>query len=310
MRKSALCLLLIVAVAVLIGSGGRLRAAPPDDLKVTIDFDKDYFDIAEPVGVTVTLTNNSLTRSYWINKNLFFTALYLEMQLIDPAGRVLLPQRNESPEVPDAGPLPFILHEGIPVLVTDCEVLGPQESITSRTNDLREYFQMKYSGPYSARVDLSSMAFDKAIGLPGEYQCDVNNHEWLGLLKSDTKYIYTQGSTEVNIIPKYWLTFWKEGLYLFPDIAVTIWPEVGKTVNDYRRDGIRLNNVSPKRVVSMYSFLRKTYYLIAFFDKKKAYESLGNDVEVGQWYPVVISGLLDTNQYFGGGQKVKIVDIP
>jgi hypothetical protein len=309
MRKLTLSFLIIFGVAVFIGLGGHLRAAPPDDIKVTIDFDKDYFDIAEPVGVTVTVSNNSTTRSYWINKNLFSMTLYLEMQLIDPAGRVLLPIRNEPPEVPDAGPLPFILHQGAPVLVTDCEVLGPQESITSRTDDLREYFQMKYSGPYSARVDLSSMAFDKAIGLPGEYQCDVNNHEWLGLLKSDTKYIYTQGSTEVDIIPKYWLTLWIKGLYLVPDIAVAIWPEAGKTVNDYRADQIKLNDVSPKKVVKMYSFLRRSYYLLAFFDKKNSINSLG-PVVAGQWYPVVISGLLDTNQYFGGGQKVKIVDIP
>lgn len=309
MRKSTLCLLFIVGATVLIGSSGHLRAAPPDDITVTVDFGgKDYFDIGEAVPATVTITNTSSTNSYWINKKFFSMDLYLEMQLIDPAGRVLLPTRNDLPEVPDAPPLPFILSDGFPVQVTDCQALGPSQSISSTTDDLRKYFQMKYSGPYSARVDLSSMTFKPAIGDAGD-QCDINNYEWLGLLKSETKYIYTQGSTEVDIIPKYWLTFWKKGMYLVPDIAVAIWPEVGKTVNDYRADQIKLNDVSPKKVVKMYSILKKSYYLLAFFDKKKSINSLG-PVVAGQWYPVVISGVLTTDQYFGGGQKVKIVEVP
>jgi hypothetical protein len=64
--------------------------------------------------------------------------------------------------------------------------------------------------------------------------------------------------------------------------------------------------VEAKKVLTMYSFLRKQNYLLALFDKRKAIDSLGT-VAKGNWYSVVISGMLTTNQFFGGGQQVKIV---
>jgi hypothetical protein len=113
----------------------------------------------------------------------------------------------------------------------------------------------------------------------------------------------------VNIIPKNWLLAWKDGYYLIPDIAVTIWPEDGKTVDDYRTDVIKLNDVLAKDVWKIYSFLRKKHCLLAFFDKQKAINSLGDEVQVGKEYPVVVSGMFKNNTYFGGGQKIQVIQI-
>jgi len=138
---------------------------------------------------------------------------------------------------------------------------------------------------------------------------NIKDYKSLEVIKSEPKQIYTQGTTtEVNIIPKYWLLAWKNGFFLIPDIAVTIWPEEGKTVDDYRTDTIKLNNDLAKNVRKMYSFLKKKHYLLAFFDKQKAMNSLG-EVEAGQEYPVVVSGMFKNNTYFGGGEKIQVIQI-
>jgi hypothetical protein len=308
MRKSILSFLIIFGVAVLIGSSGQLRAqAPP--LSITIEFlNGNYYDYGTPIPMKVTLTNTSSGPIY-IKDGFSSLNLFLYVRLIDPAGRVLLPlpQIDMPVEAPDAAPLPFVLdNNNLPVQAAVCEVLGSGQKV-EQTDDLTKYYQMKLPGYYSARVELSAMTFIKMIENPEQAPaCDVNNYDGLGVVKSETKYINAQGDTEVNIIPQRWLIEWKDGKYLIDDIAVTIWPEVGKTVDDYRTNKVLLNNVEAKKVLTMYSFLRKQNYLLALFDKRKAINSLGT-VAKGNWYSVVISGTLTTNQFFGGGHQVKIV---
>ena len=308
MKKSILSLLIIAGVAVFIESSGLLWAQTPP-ICVGVTFDKDYYDYGDPIVVTVTVTNcSNPPTSILINKGFKSMIGYLEMRLIDPAGRLLSPLRDEEHnEFPDAQPLAFVLDTtNVPVPVAPCEVLLPGESVTSHTDDLRKYYPIKFPGHYSAQVQLSAMTFKASMGAPGEEQCNVDDYEWVGAFESETKYVYAHGSSEVDIIPKYWFFEWKDGKYLIPEIAVAIWPEEGKTVDDYRKDHIQLNNVVAKNVVKMYSILRKKNYLLALFDKRKAINSLGT-VEKGHWYPVVISGMLKTNQFFGGGQNVRII---
>jgi hypothetical protein len=311
MRKSTLSFLIIIGVAVLIGSGGQLRAQSPP-LSVTIEFlDGNYYDYGTPIRTKVTLTNTStgpiyIKDGYSSLPGFRYLNLFLYVRLIDPAGRVLLPlpQIDMPVEAPDAGPLPFVLdNNNLPVQAALCEVLGSGQNL-QQTDDLTKYYEMKLPGYYSARVELSAMTFIKNIGNP-EPACDINKYDGLGVVKSETKYIYAQGHTEVNIIPQWWVIEWKDGKYLIDDIAVTIWPEVGKTVDDYSTT-VLLNNLKAKKVVKMYSILRKQNYLLALFDKRKAINSLG-PVAKGNWYSVVISGMLKTNQFFGGGQQVKII---
>ncbi|MFZ1991893.1 MAG: hypothetical protein WAW96_19220, partial [Alphaproteobacteria bacterium] len=247
-----------------------------------------------------------------VNKGFRDQLFHLQMRLIDPAGRLVQP-KCEQPrtEFPDTPPLAFTDCNGTSTQVANYEVLPPGwSSDPQRVNDLRDCYQIKLSGHYSAEVQLSVMIFKQSDDPIGEDPChgDIKKYESLRVAKSEPQTLFTQGSTEVNIIPQYWLRAWKDGLYLFPDIAVTIWPEGGWVADDYSLENIQLNNVVAKYAFKMYSFLRQKEYLLALFDKEKAINSLG-ELKVGQWYPVVISGTLKNKQYFSGGHKVEIIGL-
>jgi hypothetical protein len=190
--------------------------------------------------------------------------------------------------------------------VAPYEILSAGWSKTSFTNNLRAYYPIKFPGDYSFQVQLSAMTWNPAQDDP----CigDIHAYESLGVFKSETKYIGTQGSTEVHLIPKEWPISWKdEEIYPRPELAATIWPEAGKTVDDYSMDYIQLNNLKATRVFKDGPSQTNQYYLRAFFDRKDAIDSLGN-VVAGKRYPVVISGTLKNGGFFGGAQKVKIID--
>jgi hypothetical protein len=313
MKKVPLNFLIIFTTVLLFGYGGFLWAQTPP-ISVTAQFDKDYFDSGEPMGVTITVANTS-GKYLLVNKGFSSKLFHLEMRLIDPAGRLVQPKCDQPrTEFPDSPPLAFVscIRNGIPtpIQVAPYEVLPRGWSVTQRKDDLRDCYQIKLSGHYTAEVQLSVMVFKQSDEEPIVDPChgDIKNYEWLGVAKSEPKTLYKQGSTEVDIIPQYWLRAWKNGFYLFPDIAVTIWPEEGWVADDYSLENIQLNNVVAKYAFKMYSFLRHKEYLLAFFDKQKAINSLG-EVEVGQWYPVVISGTLKNKQYFSGGHKVEIIGL-
>ncbi len=314
MKKFTLSLLVIAGVAGLIGISGPLWAqALP--ISVTVQFDSQYFDSTQPMGATVIVTNTS-GKYLLVNKG--FTdkvqQFYLEMRLIDPAGRLLLPTKcpQKRYEFPDTPPLPFVVCNNIAKRVAPYEVLpigwasGPV-----RIDDLRTCYQIKLSGQYSAEVQLPVMIFgqsDTDPGLTDPCKGDIQNYASVGVAKSDPQTLNAQGTNEVNIIPQQWFIAWTQGLYLIPDIAVTIWPEAGRVADDYSLDKIQLNNVVAKQAFKMYSFLRNQYYILALFDKQKAINSLG-PVTVGQDYPVVVSGTLKSKEYFSGGQKVHIIGL-
>jgi len=305
MRKLLLNLLIIFGAAVLSGQGGPLWAQTPPNpyFEATVVFDKDYFDLGEEIGATVTVANIS-NQDLLVNKGFLAKKFYLQLRLIDPAGRLLLPKTTQdSTEFPDAPALAVALCNGIPTQVAAYEVWPAGWSVTQHA-DLRDHYPIKFPGRYSAEVQLSVMIF-KLERCPG----DIKDYHFSGVVKSETTTAYTQGTNnEVDVIPKIWLLNWKDGLYLFPGIAVAIWPQEGKTVDDYRRDHIQLNNVEAKEVYELHSYLRKKDYLLAIFDKQEAINSLGQ-VEENMEYPVVISGMLTNNEFFGGGQKIKIIRI-
>jgi hypothetical protein len=313
MRKSVISLMVIVGAVVLIGFTGLLWAQTLP-ISVTVQFDKDYFDSGESMGVTITVANTS-GKYLLVNKGFKSKLFHLELRLIDPAGRLVQP-KCEQPrtEVPDTPPLAFVDCNGTPTRIASYEVLPPAPlegwSITQHVDDLRDCYLIKLSGHYTAEVQLSVMIFRQSDVEPSVDSChgDIKNYDSLGVAKSEPMTLFTQGSTKVDIIPQYWLLAWKNRFYLFPDIAVTIWPEEGKVADDYSLDNIQLNDVVAKYAFKMYSFLRHKEYLVALFDKEKAIKSLG-DVKVGQWYPVVISGTLKNTQDFSGGHKVEIIGL-
>jgi hypothetical protein len=124
------------------------------------------------------------------------------------------------------------------------------------------------------------------------------------VIKSGSQTLQTEGNTEVYILPAQWHLSWKgysdkKLSQNKPYIQVKIIPESGKTVSDYVTEFIQLNNVKAVSVQVLTSMIK------AYFDVMESIESLGQ-VEVDQWYPVVISGTFKNGGFWGGGQKVTI----
>jgi len=313
MRKSTLSLLIVVVAALLIGSSGLLWAQTSDIsdiLGVTLDFNKSYYVCGEPVNVTVTVSNKS-GKDLYVSEGFKAKEYYLEMRVIDPAGRLVLAKRlGEHEEFPDAPPLPFCRkNDGSFTQVAPHEILPAgwtSEPSQSQTLDLRDYFPFKFPGNYSFQVQLSAMIWDPPDGEP----CigDINAYKSLGVAKSETKYVQTQGSTKVKVIPQKWPISWEKNQdYPRPELSVIIVPEKGKTITDYSMDYIQLNNVKADMVFKQYSPLYRIYYLRAFFDRQKAINSLG-EVQAGNIYRVVISGTMKDGGFFGGGAQIKVIN--
>lgn len=290
MKKSFFCLLIVVGTAGLMSSFSFCWAQPPA-IGIDLVLDKTSYQFGESVGVEVVVSNDS-GKDLLISKGFSSRVYYLEMRVIDPAGRLLIARNIPEPtEMSDPPLLPYVQYQGQVIRVGRCEGLSAGWSQISQTNDLRTYFPMELPGYYSAQVQLSAMVFKGPL-------CNVNDYEWLGVIKSETKYFYTEGETEVHVVPNEWHLSWEQG-QKNQDIQVQINPGEGKTVNDYRSEGIALNNKAAKRVQVLPSMIR------VYFDPKESIESLG-PVEVGKWYPVVISGRLKSDEPFGGGQEVRI----
>ena len=96
------------------------------ELPVTIDLQltKTYFGADEAIPATVMVAN-ATGETLWISKGFESMIYYLEMRVIDPAGRALLPKRlEETTESPDAPPLAYVLTgAGEVVRVAGCEEL-------------------------------------------------------------------------------------------------------------------------------------------------------------------------------------------
>ena len=181
---------MIVAAAVFLGSSAPALAKPPA-IQVDLKFDKRSYRYGEPIGVEIVVRNQS-GEDLLISKGFSSMVYYLEMRVIDPAGRLLLARRDEPHnEFPDAPPLAFVLHEGRPIRVASCEVFGTKGINRSRTDDLRKHYALGLAGKYSAQVQLSAMTFK---GKP----CDVNGYEWVGVLMSETKYFYVEGPSKMK----------------------------------------------------------------------------------------------------------------
>ncbi len=300
-----LYLFIIVGTITVNGLTGSLLAqAPP--IRIDLNFLKPYFSHGEAVGATIRLYNTS-TRTIWINKGFRTKDFFMEMRVIDPAGRLLIPRGpDRHDEFPDAPPLPYVQHEGKLIRVAPCENLSPGFSHERRENDLRKYYAMDLPGNYSFQTQLSTMIFKDGI-------CDSRDYEWLGMLKSETKYIYTEGKTKIVVDPNKWKLKWQNPQIqrsarlpkpAEPEVVkVTIYPEAGRTVEDYRRESIRLNNVAPIKQPD-----KSKDFLTAFFSPKDCIDSLGKDVKPNRSYPVVISGKMKSGLSFGGGQKILVED--
>ena len=305
MKKSAFRFLSIAfGTALIIGLNGSLWAQAPD-IAIELNLGKDTYEIGDPIDAEVVVINQS-GGDLLINKGFSSTVFYLEMRVMDPAERLVVATREEfHDEFPDAPPLAWILHNGKPIRVTGCESLPPGELPPSFAEDLRQHYDMGLPGYYSAQVQVSAMVFD---GDP----CEADSYAWQGVLSSETKYFYVQGSgdvylgvggaggsAEVKVKPDKWELKWTDPKKKPKKIKVEIMPKGDLTVDDFEVESIKLNNLAALELKTKKSKIE------AYFDGKQAIESL-EDVDVKQRYRVMISGDLKSGDLFCAEEKIKI----
>ncbi len=310
MKKSLFTLLAVVAGVVLTGLSGHLLWAQEPCISVKLNFDAVNYSFGQPVGAECVVSNDC-GKDIWVNKGFSSKICYLEMLAINPAGNQLTATHPAHQEFPDAPPLAFIPDPNNPnndpnmaLQVTPCELLPKGWSVSMRTSNLGDYYHMKLSGTYSFQVQLSEMIFKTAIiDDAGNALCDVSDFDSLGVSKSNTQFISTEGTTEIHIVPNQWNISWLQGQGT-PNVVVQIKPEAGKTIRNLRMETISMNNlVAPKTFEGLPSGMLKIY-----FDPKAAISSLGpvDQLVVGNWYPVTIWGQLEDGNFFAGSQKVRI----
>jgi hypothetical protein len=292
-------LLTVLALALFIATAAEGQAPA---LRTDLVFDKAYYGYGKPIGATVTVTSQAageilITEGFSEKDYSFY------LRITDPSGKIVASKASEtSGDTYHAyGVLPVIFYNGRYIEAAFCEAVPSGWTASSRADDLRAYYDFSLPGQYSAEVLIAAATYK---GLP----CDVNDRAWQGALRSEMKFIYVEGVTEVEIIPQYWLKAWQDGRYLFENLNAVIWPRPGGSVDEYDWTSIALNNVPAAKVVKLYAPLKKKYYLLASFSKQKAIQSLGPFV-IGKSYPARVTGKFKTSGYFGGARQVQILGL-
>lgn len=273
--------------------------APP--IKVSIAYEKKEYSKGKPVPIKLNVTNTS---NHYVRISKGFTSLYmLKMRVYDQSGRLLRVKHKEGrhTEVPDAPPLAWEEHKGRLVRVAPCEVLGANETISLKPEKLSEYYDTSLPGWYSIKVELSAMVFNGTVEEP----CDINNTSYIGILPFETQYFHLQGDAAVQIVPLKWKLRRIYARVAPVHVKVLIYPEKGRSLDDYRLETIRLNGALPVKIEKL-SPRRKNPHIVAFFDSQEAIKSLGR-TDPGQAQPAIVSGLFRNGDPFGGSQKVVIV---
>jgi hypothetical protein len=311
MKKSAFrFLFIILSAGLMLGSSSLLWAQAPD-IDVQLIFDKAEYEYGEPIGAEVIVSNQS-GAGILVNRGFGSLVYYLEMRVIDPAGRLVVATREDfHDEFPDAPPLAWILHNNKPIRVAGCESLPAgwtSDPSQGRVGDLREYYDISLPGYYSAEVQLSVMTFTGEVTSGGGAACEVDAYDWQGVIKSDTVYFQVQASSQINVegasaptklTPEKWKLSWLEDKKGPNKILVEITPQGDLKVADFIADSIKLNNNAPLKIKEKDKKIELEY------DSKLALESLGA-VQVGQRHRVLISGRLRSGALFGAEQEIKL----
>ena len=284
---------LTAALLVLLVPWAAWGQQPPLGVTLTLSGgNSGYYTSGESVGATVTLTNIS-GGGLLVNKGLGTKEYYLSMRVIDPSGRLILSSTGVTPEQPDPTQLPVIIYQGRRIQAAECEYLSQEWSRTSQTADLGASYSLALPGYYSVQAQIDAAVFQ---GLP----CDLNAHQWQGVLKSDTLYFFYEGKTPVTFGLQSWPTAWgTDPRYQNETLTVTITPDQG-SVSDYDLASLRLNNVPAASTPQI-----SGGSVLASFNKKQAFLSLG-EVQSGLSYPARVTGTLKTGGFFGGARLVTV----
>ena len=277
---------LTTVLIVLLMSSWGFAQQPAIELDLSID------QTASGIGATVTVTNVGDTEIL-INQGFSATQFYLKLLITDPLGNVIVVGESSGDNFP-RGPVPVIYRDGSFIRGISWETLEVGWDTVSATDNLLEDYVLTLPGYHCARCEVSAMEFKASD--PG----NVLNFKWQGVLESDPECFYFEGGTQVKVIPEKWRLKWQKEKKKGKQIKIQIWPKDGMTVDAYLLESIKLNNLAATR-------LKKTPSKIeAYFDSNLAIETLGN-IELYQWYPVIVSGRHADGTNFGGAHNIKIV---
>jgi hypothetical protein len=307
MREKAI---LVSGVLALLLAGGvpaaLWAAAPAIELAVTLDKESaeqpiPTYTVGEPVVATVTASYAG-GDPLLVSGALVNSEYYLQLRVVDPAGRVLIVRSDqEHIESPDAPPLPWKYYNGRFFQAAGCQVVEAPFSRTSGPADLLLYYDISLPGYYAVQPQLSVTVFR---GAPGEI-CSNTDYLYKGVVSGEPKYFYVQGSTEgVQVAPDQWRTGWLDETRKAKSVQVHLVPAEGETTGDYLLESVRLNGVRPYRVEGLQPMIK------AYFNATQLMQTLG-PVQSGQQHTVTISGqhrVGNSYQPFARLQTIKIVN--
>lgn len=303
MKSIAFGRLILAVVAVLFGSESFLYAGNQViDIDLRLTSGKQYYGFREEIPVTVQVRNKSNKRIL-IDRGFSSRTFHLDMQVIDPAGRLLTAIRPDKPHpVPHAPPLPFMLYQRRPVRAAPCEVLlSSYKNDKQKIHDLNDFYPLELPGYYSAQIQVSTMIF-KGI-------CDVDKPLWMGLLKSNTLYFYMAGETEFHVDPPEWNLAWTNPSQS-KTVKIFIKCGKGKTWKDYDwKKGFYFDHIfSNKKIKLNVEKLgsQNPYCFMVSINGRQAIKSLKH-IRTYKSLPVTVTGWLKNGLPFGGGQNIKII---
>lgn len=293
MRPACFIFLILGMTAILFVQQPITQAQPPP-LKIGLNFHKDslVYRCGDNVTATISVRNTS-SEEIVLSNRLKSQRFVLNLRIIDPAGRLLIPKSAPKTQAHRNPPLGFTkdLH-GKLVTAAPCSALEAHGTI-EQTNDLNKYYNLELSGYYSGQVQLSIMQYNKR-GV-----CNPNNYRWLGVLKSTIHYFFVDGKLPIRITPNRWSMRWMEKL---PGrVMVQIPLHNGRTFVDINRKSIRLN-----RQEGNFELFRDIHMLKGFFSGRNCIRSIRKP-EIGRAHRVWVSGLFADSSRFCGSQKILIV---
>ncbi len=292
MRLTYFSFLIIVAMAIFQVLQPIAKAEPPPiTVKLSFDTTSRKYACGDKVGVTIEVKNTS-SEEIVISEGFKSQQFFLNMRIIDPAGRLLIPKVDIPARFSHPLPLGFVEDSnGKLVMAAPCEAFEGGKKITRKTSDLNAYYNFELSGYYSAQVQLSLMEFKKS-GV-----CNPKDYRWLGVLKSKTQYFLIDEKLPIRIIPNRWPIGWIKGTS--DTVIVQIPLHDGWNSVNIDENNISLN----KRKVK---FEKSGNMLKAVFNGKDCINSLKNP-RIGKSYRVWISGFFSDGRRFCGSQKIVII---
>lgn len=250
-----------------------------------------YFQSNEKINIIVSVENLS-SEDIFVSEGFFLKNFYRAMRLIDSSGSLVLPMQMDR-ELEDglqSPPLGYIKS----IRAAPCEMFRKNTKIGPITSDLHKNFNILLPGYYSLQIQSSTIQFKEEI-------CDIDNFLWQGVLKSDTRYLFYEGKTEIRIDPMQWKISWKKYPRKTP-VKIEFFHGNKWTHGSIGYKTIKLNNrVEPKKIE------RRKKSTILYFNPRSCIESLNNPVE-GQFYPAIISGRLKNGRKFGGAQRIRVMN--